>query len=126
MYKIVKIWGIDDFGGFGFLNFVFEGLVFGDKYGFVVGIVVLIFVVGGVFGIIMCIGVIDVGIYVFISKMKGLECLVLLLLFFVFLFGGVIFGMVEEVILFLMVMVLFVIVLGYDLIVVVIVIYVVF
>ena len=33
LHKTAKIWGTDDFGGFGFLNFVFEGLVSGDKYG---------------------------------------------------------------------------------------------
>ncbi|MEA4830256.1 MAG: putative basic amino acid antiporter YfcC [Enterococcus thailandicus] len=104
----------DDFGGFGFLNFVFEGLVSGDKYGSAVGIAALILVVGGAFGIIMRTGAIDAGIYAIISKTKGLERLALPLLFFAFSFGGATFGMAEEVIPFSMVMVPFVIALGYD------------
>lgn len=114
LHKTAKIWGTDDFGGFGFLNFVFEGLVSGDKYGSAVGIAALILVVGGAFGIIMRTGAIDAGIYAFISKTKGLERLALPLLFFAFSFGGATFGMAEEVIPFSMVMVPFVIALGYD------------
>ena len=62
LHKTAKVWGTDDFGGFGFLNFVFEGLVSGDKYGSAVGIAALILVVGGAFGIIMKTGAIDAGI----------------------------------------------------------------
>lgn len=114
LHKTARVWGTDDFGGFGFLNFVFEGLVSGDKYGSAVGIAALILVVGGAFGIIMRTGAIDAGIYAFISKTRGLERLALPLLFFAFSFGGVTFGMAEEVIPFSMVMVPFVIALGYD------------
>ena len=46
MHKTAKVWGTDDYGGFGFLNYIFEGLVTGDKYGSAVGIVALILVVG--------------------------------------------------------------------------------
>lgn len=114
LHKTARVWGTDDFGGFGFLNFVFEGLVSGDKYGSAVGIAALILVVGGAFGIIMRTGAIDAGIYAFISKTRGLERLALPLLFFAFSFGGATFGMAEEVIPFSMVMVPFVIALGYD------------
>ena len=114
LHKTAGIWGTDDFGGFGFLNYVFEGLVTGDKYGSAVGIVALILVVGGAFGIIMKTGAIDAGIYAFIRKTKGLERLALPLLFFLFSLGGATFGMAEEVIPFAMVMVPFVIALGYD------------
>lgn len=114
LHKTARVWGTDDFGGFGFLNFVFEGLVSGDKYGSAVGISALILVVGGAFGIIMRTGAIDAGIYAFISKTRGLERLALPLLFFAFSFGGATFGMAEEVIPFSMVMVPFVIALGYD------------
>ncbi|EMF0308979.1 putative basic amino acid antiporter YfcC [Enterococcus hirae] len=114
LHKTARVWGTDDFGGFGFLNFVFEGLVSGDKYGSAVGIAALIIVVGGAFGIIMRTGAIDAGIYAFISKTRGLERLALPLLFFAFSFGGATFGMAEEVIPFSMVMVPFVIALGYD------------
>ncbi|WFA09099.1 putative basic amino acid antiporter YfcC [Tissierella sp. Yu-01] len=114
LHKTARVWGTDDFGGFGFLNYLFEGLVTGDKYGSAVGIVALILVVGGAFGIIMRTGAIDAGIYAFIAKTKGLERLALPLLFFLFSLGGATFGMAEEVIPFAMVMVPFVIALGYD------------
>lgn len=114
LHSTAKIWGTDDYEGFGFMNYLFEGLVTGDKYGSAVGIVALILVVGGSFGIIMRTGAIDAGIYAFISKTKGLERLALPLLFFLFSLGGATFGMSEEVIPFAMIMVPFVIALGYD------------
>ena len=112
--KTAKIWGTDDFYGFGFMNYIFEGLVTGSKYGSAVGIVALILVVGGAFGVIMRTGAVDAGIYAFIRNSRGLEKLALPLLFFLFSLGGATFGMSEEVIPFAMVMVPFVIALGYD------------
>ncbi len=114
LHKTARIWGTDDYGGFGFMNYVFEGLATGSKYGSAVGIVALILVVGGAFGIIMKTGAVDAGIYAFIRKTKGLERLALPMLFFVFSLGGATFGMAEEVIPFAMIMVPFVIALGYD------------
>lgn len=114
LHKVAAVWGTDDYNGFGFMNYIFEGLVTGSKYGSAVGIVALILVVGGSFGIIMRTGAIDAGIYAFIRKTKGLERLALPLLFFMFSLGGATFGMSEEVIPFAMVMVPFVIALGYD------------
>jgi uncharacterized ion transporter superfamily protein YfcC len=114
LHKTANVWGTDDYSGFGFMNYIFEGLVTGSKYGSAVGIVALILVVGGSFGIIMKTGAIDAGIYAFIKKSKGLERLALPLLFFIFSLGGATFGMSEEVIPFAMIMVPFVIALGYD------------
>ena len=114
LHKTAKIWGTVDTGGFGFLNYVFEGLVTGDRSGSAVGICALILVVGGAFGIIMKTGAIDAGIYAFISKSRGLERLALPCLFFLFSLGGATFGMAEECIPFAMIMVPFVIALGYD------------
>lgn len=114
LHKVAKVWGTDDFYGFGVLNYLFEGLVTGDKYGSAVGIVALILVVGGAFGIIMRTGAVDAGIYAFISKTKGAERFALPLLFFLFSLGGAVFGMSEECIPFAMIMVPFVIALGYD------------
>lgn len=114
LHKVANIWGTDDYNGFGFMNYIFEGLVTGSKYGSAVGIVALILVVGGAFGIVMRTGAIDSGIYAFIRKTKGLERLALPLLFFMFSLGGATFGMSEEVIPFAMIMVPFVIALGYD------------
>lgn len=112
--KTANLWGTEDFGGFGFLNFLFEGLVSGDKYGSAVGIIALLLVVGGAFGIIMNTGAIDAGIYAVIDKTKGLEKFAIPILFYLFSLGGATFGMSEEVIPFSMVMVPFVIALGYD------------
>lgn len=114
LHKTAGLWGTEDFGGFGFLNYVFEGLVTGDRSGSAVGICALILVVGGSFGIIMKTGAIDAGIYAFIKKTRGLERLALPLLFILFSLGGATFGMAEECIPFSMIMVPFVIALGYD------------
>ena len=114
LHKTARIWGTEDTGGFGVLNYVFEGLVTGDRTGTAVGIVALILVVGGSFGIIMRTGAVDAGIYAFINTAKGLERAALPLLFFVFSLGGATFGMAEECIPFALVMVPFVIALGYD------------
>ena len=114
LHKTAGAWGTEDFGGYGFLNYVFEGLVSGDRSGTPVGICALILVIGGAFGIIMKTGAIDAGIYAFINKTKGLERLALPLLFILFSLGGATFGMAEECIPFAMIMVPFVIALGYD------------
>ena len=114
IHKVANVWGTEDFGDFGFLNYVFEGLVSGDRSGSAVGICALILVVGGAFGIIMKTGAIDAGIYAFIKKTRGLERLALPLLFLLFSLGGATFGMAEECIPFAMIMVPFVIALGYD------------
>jgi len=73
LHKVANVWGTDDYDGFGWMNYLFEGLVTGNKYGSAVGIVALILVVGGSFGIIMRTGAIDAGIFAFISKPKVLE-----------------------------------------------------
>ena len=114
LHKTAGVWGTEDFGGFGFMNYVFEGLVSGDRSGTAVGICALILVIGGAFGIIMKTGAIDAGIYAFINKTKGLERRALPLLFILFSLGGATFGMAEECIPFAMIMVPFVIALGYD------------
>ncbi|MDF3003231.1 MAG: hypothetical protein K0Q48_3350, partial [Bacillota bacterium] len=114
LHNTATLWGTDDYGGFGVLNYLFEGLVTGDKYGSAVGIVALILVVGGAFGIIMRTGAVEAGIYAFIKKSRGLERYSLPLLFFLFALGGATFGMSEECIPFAMVMVPFVIAMGYD------------
>lgn len=114
LHNTATLWGTQDFGGFGVLNYLFEGLVTGDRYGSAVGIVALILVVGGAFGIIMRTGAVEAGIYAFIKRTKGLERFSLPLLFLLFSLGGATFGMSEECIPFAMVMVPFVIAMGYD------------
>jgi len=112
--KHAGIWGTEDYKGFGVLNYVFEGLVTGDKWGSAVGIVAFILVIGGAFGIIMKTGAIDAGIYAFIRKTKGYEAFAIPMLFVLFSAGGAIFGMSEETIPFAMIVIPFVIAMGYD------------
>lgn len=50
LHKTAGVWGTQDFGGFGFMNYVFEGLVTGDRSGSAVGLCALILVIGGSFG----------------------------------------------------------------------------
>lgn len=112
--KHAKLWGTEDFYGFGVLNYVFEGLVTGDKWGSAVGIVAFILVIGGAFGIVMRTGAVDAGIHSFINVTKGKEALALPLLFVLFSLGGAVFGMSEETIPFAMIVIPFVVAMGYD------------
>ncbi|GLC31374.1 putative basic amino acid antiporter YfcC [Clostridium omnivorum] len=112
--KHARIWGTEDYKGFGVLNYVFEGLVTGDKWSSAVGVVAFILVIGGAFGIIMKTGAVDAGIYSFINVTKGKEVLALPLLFVLFSLGGAIFGMSEETIPFAMIVIPFVVAMGYD------------
>lgn len=109
-----NLWGTEDFYGFGMLNYVFEGLVTGDKWGSAVGIVAFILVIGGAFGIIIKTGAVDAGILAMIKKTKGNEVLIIPMLFTLFSLGGAIFGMAEETIPFAMIVVPLVIAMGYD------------
>lgn len=109
-----NVWGTEDFKGFGVLNYVFEGLVTGDKWGSAVGIVAFILVIGGAFGIILRTGAVDAGILAMIKKTKGNEILVIPILFALFSLGGAVFGMAEETIPFAMIVIPLVIAMGYD------------
>ena len=101
-------------GETGFLNFVFEGLVSGDKWGSAVGVVAFILIIGGAFGIIMRTRAIEEGILNVIDKTKGREILIIPIMFFLFSLGGAVFGMGEEAIAFAMILVPLMIALGYD------------
>lgn len=101
-------------GGAGFLNYVFEGLVSGDKWGSAVGVVAFILIIGGAFGIIMRTRAVEEGILSVIDKTKGKEALIIPIMFFLFSLGGAVFGMGEEAIAFAMILVPLVIALGYD------------
>ena len=59
--KAAPIFGTEDFGGQGILNFVFEGMTVGDKNGTAVGIIAFILVVGGAFGIVLRTGAVESG-----------------------------------------------------------------
>ncbi|UXH45887.1 putative basic amino acid antiporter YfcC [Rossellomorea vietnamensis] len=101
-------------GGIGFLNYVFEGLVSGDKWGSAVGVVAFILIIGGAFGIIMKTRAIEEGILKVIDRTKGKESLIIPLMFFLFSLGGAVFGMGEEAIAFAMILVPIMIAIGYD------------
>ncbi|WP_110112660.1 putative basic amino acid antiporter YfcC [Bacillus sp. CGMCC 1.16541] len=104
----------EPFGEVGILNYVFEGLVSGDKWGSAVGVVAFILIIGGAFGIVMQTRAIDHGLLSMIDKTKGKEILLIPLMFFLFSLGGAVFGMGEEAIAFAMILVPIVIRLGYD------------
>jgi uncharacterized ion transporter superfamily protein YfcC len=98
----------------GLLNYVFEGLASGNKYGAAVGVVVFILVIGGAFGIVMRTGAVEAGIMATIKKTSGAEILLIPAMFVVFSLGGAVFGMGEEAIAFAMILVPLCIGLGYD------------
>jgi len=102
------------FGGMGMLNYVFEGLTSGSKWGTAVGIIAFILIAGGSFGVVLRTGAVENGILTMISKTKGKEALLIPLLFLLFSLGGAIFGMGEEAIPLAMVIVPIVIAMGYD------------
>jgi uncharacterized ion transporter superfamily protein YfcC len=101
-------------GGVGFLNYAFEGLVKGDKWGSAVGVIAFILIVGGAFGIILKTGAVEAGVLSVISRTKGYEIAIIPILFFLFSLGGAVFGMGEEAIPFAMIVVPMVIAMGYD------------
>lgn len=101
-------------GGAGFLNYIFEGLVSGDKWGSAVGVVAFILIIGGAFGIIMKTRAIEDSILIMIDHTKGREALIIPLMFLLFSLGGAVFGMGEEAIAFAMILVPVVVALGYD------------
>ncbi len=101
-------------GDMGFLNFAFEGLVKGDKWGTSVGIIAFILIVGGAFGIVLKTGAVEAGILNMIKKTKGTEALIIPVLYVLFALGGAVFGMGEEAIPFTIIIVPIVIAMGYD------------
>lgn len=110
--KAIKVF--EKWGDVGFLNYMFEGLVTGDKWGSAVGVVAFILVVGGAFGIIIRTGAVDAGIINIISKYRNADMILIPALFLAFSAGGAIFGMGEEAIPFAMIVVPLMISLGYD------------
>lgn len=112
--QIAPLFGTEDFGRQGILNYVFEGLTAGDKWGTAVGIIAFILVVGGTFGIVLRTGAVESGIMRVISIMGGKEILLIPLLIVLFSLGGAIFGMGEEAIPFVMILAPMFVAMGYD------------
>ena len=98
----------------GIVNYAFEGLVSGDKWGSAVGVVAFILVVGGAFGIVMQTGAVNNGIIALVSRTQHAGNVILPLMFILFSFGGAVFGMGEEAIAFCIVLVPLIVGLGYD------------
>ena len=73
--KVAPLFGTEDFGGQGILNYVFEGMTVGDKNGTAVGIIAFILVVGGAFGIVLRTGAVESGIMRVIAMTNGREIL---------------------------------------------------
>lgn len=101
-------------GGIGLMNFIFEGLVSGDKWGSAVGVIMFMLVIGGAFGVVMRTGTIDNGILRLIDKTKGSEILFIPVLFLLFSLGGAVFGMGEEAVAFAIIIAPLMVRLGYD------------
>jgi len=101
-------------GNIGFLNFAFEGMVSGDKWGSAIGVMMFIILTGGAFGIIMKTRAIDNGILALIEKTQSLEQAFIPILFLLFSFAGAIFGMGEEAIAFCIVLLPLMRAIGYD------------
>jgi uncharacterized ion transporter superfamily protein YfcC len=87
--------------GRGFLNFLFEGLVSGSRNGAAVGVIALVFIIGGSFGVVQASGAVDRGLLRLIALTGGRGWLLLSALFIAFSLGGAVFGMGEETIAFL-------------------------
>lgn len=112
--KVAPIFGTEDFGDQGILNYVFEGLTTGNKNGTAVGIIAFILVVGGSFGIVLRTGAVESGIMRVISMTNGKEIFLVPILTVLFSLGGAVFGMGEEAIPFVMILVPMFIAMGYD------------
>ncbi|WP_079253620.1 putative basic amino acid antiporter YfcC [Endozoicomonas arenosclerae] len=112
VYKTVGLF--ESGGGIGLMNFIFEGLVSGDKWGSAVGVIMFMLVIGGAFGVVMRTGTIDNGILRLIDKTKGSEALFIPVLFLLFSLGGAVFGMGEEAVAFAIIIAPLMVRLGYD------------
>ena len=87
--------------GVGFLNFLFHGLTSGSATSAAVGVIALLFLVGGAFAVINATGAVDRGLFRLTRATGGRPALLLGCLFVAFSLGGAVFGMGEETIAFL-------------------------
>ncbi|MEQ8433039.1 MAG: putative basic amino acid antiporter YfcC [Oceanicaulis sp.] len=98
----------------GFLNFLFEGLISGDRYSATVGLMAFLLVVGGAFGVIMRTGAVERILKGVLSSRDKPSDLLVAILFVVFSLGGAVFGMGEEAIVLCLIVVPALIRSGYD------------
>ncbi|MFI3246010.1 MAG: putative basic amino acid antiporter YfcC [Ferrimonas sp.] len=112
VYNTIGLFAGD--GGLGILNFPFEGLVSGNKWGSAIGVIMFILIIGGAFGIVMRTGTIDNGILRLIDKTQGNQGLFIPVMFSLFSLGGAVFGMGEEAVAFAIIIAPLMIRIGYD------------
>jgi len=98
----------------GFLNFLFEGLISGDRYSATVGLMAFLLVVGGAFGIIMRTGALERILKGALARRDKPSDALVAILFVVFSLGGAVFGMGEEAIVLCLIVVPALIRAGYD------------
>lgn len=87
--------------GRGFLNFLFEGFTSGDRNGAAVGLIALIFIIGGSFALVNETGAVERGLLRLVALSGGHPAWLLGSLTVAFSLGGAVFGMGEETIAFL-------------------------
>lgn len=87
--------------GRGFLNFLFEGMTSGDRNGAAVGLIALIFIIGGSFALVNDTGAVERGLLRLVALSGGHPAWLLGSLTVAFSLGGAVFGMGEETIAFL-------------------------
>lgn len=80
----------------GFIDFLFAGLVTGDRYSATIGLLAFILILGGVFGMIMQTRAIDAAMVASLPDGKARNERLVIVLFVAFSLGGAIFGMSEE------------------------------
>lgn len=85
----------------GALNFLFEGFVSGGRDGAAVGLIALIFIIGGSFALVNATGAVERGLLRLVALSGGHPAWLLGLLTVAFSLGGAVFGMGEETIAFL-------------------------
>ena len=96
---VSTVFGTKD--GRGFLNFLFEGMTSGDRNGAAVGLVALIFIIGGSFALVNETGAVERGLLRLVALSGGHPAWLLGSLTVAFSLGGAVFGMGEETIAFL-------------------------
>lgn len=80
----------------GFLDFLFAGLVTGDRYSATVGLMAFIVVLGGVFGMVMRTGAVDAAVQASLPDGRAKNETLILSLFLAFSLAGAVFGLSEE------------------------------
>lgn len=101
-------------GNIGLLNFAFEGMVSGSKWGASIGVFAFILLTGGAFGLIFASGSVERGLFQVIARNREAGGIYLATLCVMFSAGGAVFGMGEEVIPFTLIVVPLLVTMGYD------------